>query len=69
MHLKSALQSKRAPVCKLSKNISSLENHYSVTLEQSLLHGKARITRKEIWELSSLVLTYFFCQLAPSITL
>lgn len=45
----SALKIDELPSVKSSKNVLSLENHYSVIQEQSLLQGKACITCKEMW--------------------
>lgn len=64
----SALKSNELPSVKSSKNVLSLENHYSVMQEQSLLQGQACITCEEVWESSLPVLSYFFSQLSPSIT-
>lgn len=63
----STLKSNELSSVKSSKNILSLESHYYVMPEQSLLQGKACVTCEQIWELSSPVLSYFFNQFAPSI--
>lgn len=62
------LENNELPSVKSSKNVLSLENHYSVMQEQSLLQGQACITCEEVWESSLPVLSYFFSQLSPSIT-